>query len=279
DFELLERLWGIHNMLANATKTMGPGTRIDVLEAHFGYHNWEKYIGHGAMLWEKYKDGLRDRNRQREAHEGLTNSLPEELVRKWEALFEEWESAAYPKDEGANPWATSEEFLTEAEVEKELALEDAQRLRESKRDPLHKTRAAKFLKYSLDVEENQEKLNSDMQAFKKSMQTTRQSSALVDRRTVLTRSIKGIEELRAIYMPGLLQLLEDKKLPVAHDSDSNPEEAKIWFPSSLTNRERERVCSEELCDMEVRLRTARCHDALQGLRHTLRVKTRMLIFK
>lgn len=109
DFELLERLWGIHNMLANATKTMGPGTRIDVLEAHFGYHNWEKYIGHGAMLWEKYKDGLRDRNRQREAHEGLTNSLPEELVRKWEALFEEWESAAYPKDEGANPWATSEE--------------------------------------------------------------------------------------------------------------------------------------------------------------------------
>ena len=45
--------------------------------------------------------------------------------------------------------------LSEAEVEKELAAEDAQRLRNSGRDPLHKTRAAKFLKYALDIEESQ----------------------------------------------------------------------------------------------------------------------------
>ncbi|KAE9389225.1 hypothetical protein BT96DRAFT_1003441 [Gymnopus androsaceus JB14] len=136
DWELLERLWGIHNILGNATQTMGPGTRIDVLEAHFGFHNWEKYVGHGKTLWQKYKDGLQDRNRQREAYEGLMNSLPEELVQKWEALFKKWES-----------------------------------------------------------------------------------------------------------------------------------------------QEWDRVCMEGLCDMEICLCQARCHDALQGLRHTLRVKTRMLIFK
>ncbi|KAE9387407.1 hypothetical protein BT96DRAFT_837684, partial [Gymnopus androsaceus JB14] len=246
DWELLERLWGVHNVLGNATKTMGPGTRIDVLEAHFGFHNWEKYTGHGTTLWQKYKDGLRDRNRQREAHEGFTNALPEELVRKWEELFQKWEDTPHPKDENNNPWDTSEEFLSEAEVEKELAAEDAQRLRNSGRDPLHKTRAAKFLKYALDIEENH---------------------------------IKGVEELRAIYMPGLLQLLTDKQLPTAHESDSAPEEAKIWFPSCLTAVERDRVCTEGLYDMEIRLRQARCYDALQGLRHTLRVKTRMLLFK
>ncbi|KAE9394197.1 hypothetical protein BT96DRAFT_958865 [Gymnopus androsaceus JB14] len=227
NFELLERLWAIHNVLGNATKTMGLGTCIDVLEAHFGSHNWEKYVGHGATLWQKYKDRLRDRNCQREAHEGLTNSLPEELVQKWEVLFVQWESAPYPKDNVTHPWTTSEEFLSEAEVEKELALEDEQRLRERKRDPLHKTRAAKFMKYSLDIEENH---------------------------------IKTVEELRAIYMPGLLQLLVDKKLPTSHDSDAILEEAKIWFPSLLTTQEREHVCTEGLCDMEIRLRKARlCH--------------------
>ncbi|KAE9395621.1 hypothetical protein BT96DRAFT_958466 [Gymnopus androsaceus JB14] len=204
DWELLERLWGIHNVLGNATKTMGPGTRINVLEAHFGFHNWEKYIGHGATLWQKYKAGLRDRNRQREAHESLTNSLPEELVKKWEDLFDKWEHAPHAKDNIANPWTTSEEYLLEAKVEKELALEDAQRLRESKRDPLHQTHAAKFIKYSLDIEDNH-----------------------------------------------------------------IPEEAKVWLPSSLTAQERERACTDGLCDMEICLRKARCYDALQGLRHTL----------
>lgn len=109
DFELMERLWGVHNVLGNATKSMGPGTRIDVLEAHFGFHNWEKYVRHGETLWQKYKDSIRDRNRQREAHASFTNSLPDELVKKWDALFEKWDSALHPKDKDLNPWKTSEE--------------------------------------------------------------------------------------------------------------------------------------------------------------------------
>ncbi|KAE9403584.1 hypothetical protein BT96DRAFT_990028 [Gymnopus androsaceus JB14] len=236
DFELMEHLWGVHNVLGNATKSMGPGTRIDMLEAHFGFHNWEKYIGHGETLWQKYKDSIQDRNRQQEAHESFMNSLPEELVKKWEALFKKWDSAPHPKDKDINPWKTSEEFLLEAEVEQELAFEDAQRLRDRKHAPLHKTRAAKFVKYSLDIEENQEKLSKDLEMFKKSLQTGRVS-----------------------------KLLLDKKLPTAHESDTNPEEAKIWLPSSLTAEERARVCTEGLCDMEIRLHKAHCHDALQGL--------------
>ncbi|KAE9407625.1 hypothetical protein BT96DRAFT_986280 [Gymnopus androsaceus JB14] len=43
DFETMECLWGLHNILGNLVKTMGPGTYRDMLEAHFGFHNWEKY--------------------------------------------------------------------------------------------------------------------------------------------------------------------------------------------------------------------------------------------
>ncbi|KAE9391208.1 hypothetical protein BT96DRAFT_945558 [Gymnopus androsaceus JB14] len=168
-----------------------------------------------------------------------------------------------------HPWTTLEEFLSEAEVEKELALEDEQRLQERKRDPLHKTRAAKFMKYLLNIEENQEKLSKDMQVFKKSLQTTRQSSTLVDRRTMLTRCIKAVEELRAIYMPGLLQLLVDKKLPTSHNSNAIPEEGKIWFPSLL-------VCGSGWVGCP------KCQPDPDPVLHpdpTCRVKACMLIFK
>ncbi|KAE9395625.1 hypothetical protein BT96DRAFT_825997 [Gymnopus androsaceus JB14] len=80
-------------------------------------------------------------------------------------------------------------------------------------------------------------------------------------------------------MPGLLQLLTDKQLPTAHESDSAPEEAKIWFPSCLTAVEWDHVCTEGLYGMEIHLRQACCYDALQGLCHTLCVKTQMLLFK
>lgn len=51
DFEACERAWGIHNALGNSTKTMGPGTRADTLEAHFGFHNWQKYISTGECIF------------------------------------------------------------------------------------------------------------------------------------------------------------------------------------------------------------------------------------
>lgn len=117
DWELMERLWGIHNALSNSTKPMGPGTRIDTLEAHFGAHNWEKYIGHGTTLWSRYKEAIKDRNRQQEAHVGFTNSICEEstaskaMVEGWEEGCKKWEDAAHPKLDVPNPFAVTEDGM------------------------------------------------------------------------------------------------------------------------------------------------------------------------
>lgn len=123
---------------------------------------------------------LKDRNRQREAHQGLTNSLPEDLVQSWEGICLAWENAPYPKDRNAdgsklvNPFSIRREceyialsqfitklsmpVLTQAEVETELALEDE--LMERKGIPLrHRTRPAKFILMGLDLEESQCVLN------------------------------------------------------------------------------------------------------------------------
>ena len=47
DGECPERIWSAHNALGNSTKNQGPGSRHDVLDDHFGFWNWEKYIKMG----------------------------------------------------------------------------------------------------------------------------------------------------------------------------------------------------------------------------------------
>lgn len=85
-------------------------------------------------------------------------------------------------------------------------------------------------------------------------------------------------------MPGLLQLqkdleVADKAVPGLDDANTHPEDVPLWLPSSLPNSRLHNVCTPLLPEMEHKLRTAQCHDALEGLRHVLCVKTRMVLFK
>ncbi len=47
DGEAIERTWNETNPLATSTREMGPGSRRDVLDYHFGDHNWRKLTGLG----------------------------------------------------------------------------------------------------------------------------------------------------------------------------------------------------------------------------------------
>ena len=44
DGESPERGWAAANAVANSTKEMGPGSRRDTLDDHFGDYNWKKII-------------------------------------------------------------------------------------------------------------------------------------------------------------------------------------------------------------------------------------------
>ena len=57
----------------------------------------------GASLIRKYKAAVIERNLQEEAHRGLTRSLPDELMKKWEAMCIEWEEDGFPKSK-PNPY-------------------------------------------------------------------------------------------------------------------------------------------------------------------------------
>ena len=106
DMETPECVWAGHDRLGNATKTQGPGGHHDILNDHFGFWNWLKYIGIGKMLMPRYKAVLAEHNHQVEGHHGLSNALDTELVEKWEAICNAWEEDAYPKS-CENPYKTN----------------------------------------------------------------------------------------------------------------------------------------------------------------------------
>ncbi len=82
-------------------------------------------------------------------------------------------------------------------------------------------------------------------------------------------------------MPGLLQIQTDLGVtPIAiWNSNPNPEEVNLYLPSAIPSNRRNAACVPNLPEMELQLRTAQCDSSLQGLRTTLRVKTRMVYFK
>lgn len=106
DLECPERVWASHNAIGNSTKTQGPGSRHDILDDHFGFWNWQKYVTMGSTLMKKYRRALVERNIQVEAHRGLTSSLSSELVTKWEAMCVDWENDGFPRTK-KNPYQST----------------------------------------------------------------------------------------------------------------------------------------------------------------------------
>jgi len=82
-------------------------------------------------------------------------------------------------------------------------------------------------------------------------------------------------------MPGLLQYQATTSThhPPTASSADKPEEAIVWLPSRIPLEKRAGVCQKGLDVVEDKLRSAQCQDALDGVRHILKIKTRMIAFK
>jgi hypothetical protein len=81
-------------------------------------------------------------------------------------------------------------------------------------------------------------------------------------------------------MPAAVKELEDEE--EARDPDClppAPEYVKLWMPSELSERQRERGCTKGLAGQEVKLREAQCSNAVDLLRTRLHVKRHMLLFR
>ncbi|KAK7047944.1 hypothetical protein VNI00_006272 [Paramarasmius palmivorus] len=276
DGETLERIWGEHNNLGNATKTMGPGSREDYIDAQMGEWNWDKYKAMGQTLHKRHHEAERDLHVQMQEFQGLSANIPATLTQKWRQMCKVWEAAPTPKKDVPNPYHVAEEYMSEEQAMEELATEEQRRVAEGG-VRYHAVDAPGFVRMALSLKDSQERLIQKIEEQTR-MPTVRQLQKLREQRNALTRQLHAYQELQSIYMPGLLQYLEDTNQ--GEDSeDTDPEHVPVWLPSGVHQDKIDVICAPKLRLIEARLQLARCYDSLHGLRHALRVKTRMLLFK
>ncbi|KAK7014066.1 hypothetical protein VNI00_015551 [Paramarasmius palmivorus] len=209
------------NLIPGAAQVDGESwAREDYLEGHFSSWNEEKYTGMGGSLWRSYRDAVKDRNLQADAHRGLTENLPTKLVEEWESLCRLWENAEYPKRGVVNPYVIPEANISVREALKELEQKEELRLK-SGRPSYHQITASAFITLALEIQDAQ--------------------------------SSKA--------------------------GSNGKSDAKVWLPSLIQKSERDAVCLPGVWEVEAKLQEARCYDSLNAIRHTLRIKARMMHFK
>jgi hypothetical protein len=108
-----------------------------------------------------------------------------------------------------------------------------------------------------------------------------QETVIKEHRNALRTRIRQWERVQALYMPGLLQMLAKKSEDGLAETTplQQPEHLHLHLPSSLSPSDLKTICNPALPSIEEKLRSAQCCDALEGLRHVLRIKTRMVYFK
>ncbi|KDR65173.1 hypothetical protein GALMADRAFT_82182, partial [Galerina marginata CBS 339.88] len=278
DGECPERIWGATNPVANSTKVMGPGSRHDVLDDNFAFWNYEKYIGMGKTLMRRYRAAVPERNKQIEAHRGFTASLDSDDVAKWTMMCEDWESDVFPKTV-ANPYHVKGKNITQAQARRELA-EDEESWLADGGVALHDTSPSSFLIMGLDLEDMQRRVSKLAKDHARGITET-DGASLAEQRAILYQKIQSWRKVQAIYMPGLLQYLEneEKTKPGSTLDGTKAEEQYLWLPSGFPSSVHDKICISNLAISEDKLRTAQCHDSLSGLRDVLLLKSRMVLFK
>ncbi|KAF8202527.1 hypothetical protein BJ912DRAFT_842756 [Pholiota molesta] len=168
-------------------------------------------------------------------------ALDPQLVTTWEAICIEWEAEVFPKTK-PNPYQILVQTVTEAKVKKELANKEESRLAAGGVS-FHEISASAFIVMGLDLEH--------------------------------------MQYVQAIYMPGLLQYRTSTPefSGTAASPSHHPENFELCLPSSIPVAHRAHVCIAGLSEIEEQLRTAQCHDALESIRHILKIKSRMVLFK
>ncbi|KAK7027866.1 CxC2 domain-containing protein [Favolaschia claudopus] len=267
DGEGIERPWANLGGVASSTREMGPGSRADVLDDHFAFWNWSKFIHMGALLRKRLDKARLERDVQQESFTVFSNEQAER-VPAWEKLVSDYEKD--PKQR--NPYEITTASLKEADVRLRLAEEESASLQRGVL-ALHDVSPSAFIFEGLDLEDQQRRIRAQIQLKKAG--TTAQQIDIIGMRRKLTRGIARFRKLQATYTPGALQALARRDA----SPDEVPEQTPLMLPSALAPAERDAGCMAGVQVVENMARDAQCSEALMRLRNQLHIKSRFFTYK
>ncbi|KAG2106954.1 uncharacterized protein F5147DRAFT_746092 [Suillus discolor] len=246
------------NFSFNCTREMGPGTRRDTLDDHFGDWNWKKITALGerfsSVKWTKEHS---------------------------EALTEAWEA----DNSSPNPFesqfthklhCTSFLLVTQAAMCLHFTELNAQELQTGVHLSLHADILLSGLITSgMDLEDQQACLKSEL-ANVSLHATDKQKATTQTQITSLQRRLDAWAHIQELYMPVVSQLRHRSSEASRTMHELKPEDFNLWFPSQLPIHV---PCDKKLVEYEWELHYAQALDALNELHSHLRLRSHMYMYK
>ncbi|KAG2137460.1 hypothetical protein DEU56DRAFT_945875 [Suillus clintonianus] len=258
DGEAIERGWSNMNPIATSTREMGPGSRRDILDDHFGDWNWRKVSNLGPSLLKKLKEAIPECYQHAVDLRDFEEAIPSSSLSAWRKLVEDWEGDRSKP----NPFEIKVSVVTQASVRLELSQLEAQQLRQGIDASLHPDVSPSVLiAVGIDLEALQRRLATDT-ANIGIHATDNQLSAMQQRINALRRRIEQWIQIQMLYIPSVARL---RAIPPLRS---------LFTPSNSGMS-----CDVNLCNIEWKLRCAQAHDGLQELRQHLRLKRHLTGFK
>ncbi|KAG6848619.1 hypothetical protein H0H93_015447 [Arthromyces matolae] len=297
DGEAPERGWADIDPLSASTKEMGPGSRRDTLDSHFGDYNWRKVIAMGRTLLRRFNKASTDIVDHVTAHRELSASIPPELLVIWTAQVKAWEK----NQSEMNPFISEVIIMptnalpapTQAAVRRELAESEAQHAGQSSEISFDDYVSPSVLIASgLNLEGEQYVIRSIVQesiliSARRSLNSEaakiwehsqdRQHTKLQLRSNTLQRKIASWTRIQQMYIPGVVALRQaEEHALAAQKKSSKPYTMCLWLPSHIGGK----ISFDlSLARIEWKLRIAQAYEALDTVRSNLQIRSHLFKFK
>ncbi|KAM6489208.1 hypothetical protein JOM56_015378 [Amanita muscaria] len=271
DGEAPERGWAAINAVASSTKEMGPGSRRDTLDDHFGDYNWRKVTKLVAELATSLLDKLTEAiNTQLEhvtAFQEFSSALGQDSVSAWTRAVQQWEGdSSMP-----NLYELKEKRISEAHVRLQLALQDAS---DDGNQTHFEITPSMLISQGLELEELQQRLRSEAKSIGCQCHANDLRRAKISEWSIrLQRRIEAWQEFQNLYMPGvaILRARSDQEAGGIPVTATNMD---LMLPSQAL-QVHHILCNTQLIEDEWELRLAQASDILHELQRLLLIRRQL----
>ncbi|KAM6503686.1 hypothetical protein JOM56_000629 [Amanita muscaria] len=266
DGEAPERGWAATNAVASSTKEMGPGSRRDTLDDHFGDYNWKKVTNLATSLLNRFTEAVNAQLEHTTIFLEFSSALGQDNVSAWTKAIQEWEC----DQSNPNPYELKEKRISEAQVRLQLTMRDASG--EDTTQTHIEITPSMLISQGLELEELQRRLRFDAKSIG-SHATELQHATLSERSIRLRRRIEAWQDIQNLYMPGIAMLrVRFDQEPMGRTVPITASDIELMLPSHILAGLHHIHCDTRLIEIEWELRVAQASDILHELQRLLLIR-------
>ncbi|THU94960.1 hypothetical protein K435DRAFT_667355, partial [Dendrothele bispora CBS 962.96] len=270
DGEGVERGWAVTNTLASSIKVMGPGSRHDVLDDHFGARNWIKRTMFPKQFLAWAKENSDSREEAVTSFKIFDAGIPEATRTEWRQAVENWEKdpKQYP-----NPYMPTVKPITFDKVRLRLAEAKACELvRSPALDAVNQEASlSSLLIEGLDFRELQRKMAQELAGATKGTENAK--SKILEKANSLRRRIDVWCNTQGLHFPAAVVVRRKLSQGVSSNSVT---EIPLLLPSDLI---RHVAIPLSALKLQWELEYALAEDTLETIRQGLLQRTYLYKWK